>query len=369
MKDDKIKILHIGFGIVYGGIEIFILNYFSNIDCSKYELHYAGHNLYQKPELAERFEALGFTLHDIPAKHEHPIRGVNALSKLIKAVKPDIIHCHLGANSFASLLIAKMHGAKHRIIHIHEERHNETFKKRLKINLARMVYTDGLACSDGAGKYMFGNKTQFKIFNNAINSSIFRFSETCRNKIRKSLGINNDIILYGHVGRLAPEKNHSFLLETFKIIHDENPKTKLLLIGDGRIKQQVIEKINSLKLQKSVILLPANKNIQEYYQAMDIFLFPSAFEGFGMALVEAQASGLPCIASSKVPSTTNVSNHVQYLDLELSPKEWAKVILNIQPNQKREQAFKQIESSEYDIKRAANKLVKIYDNILNGSVK
>ena len=160
-------------------------------------------------------------------------------------------------------------------------------------------------------------------------------------------------MVYGHIGRFNIQKNHMFLLDVFNEIYKKNRNSVLLLIGDGELKNDILNKINTLKLNDSVFLLGLQDNVSNYLMAMDKFIFPSLFEGMPNVIIEAQASGLPCYISNTITKEANITGLVKYIGLNDSSKEWASIILKDKINL-REDYRKEFIDNNYDIERIVN---------------
>ena len=158
------------------------------------------------------------------------------------------------------------------------------------------------------------------ILPNAIEPERFKFSEVFRKEIRKRYGINDDDFVIGHVGRFYPQKNHDFLIDIFHEIRKQQPNAKLLLLGDGPLQDKIRQKINSLGITGSVIFAGLQKDPSPFYSAMDVFAFPSLWEGLGIVLLEAQYNGLPCVVSEAVPKEVTISNLLTYSSFDVD--EW-----------------------------------------------
>ena len=190
------------------------------------------------------------------------------------------------------------------------------------------------ACSKKAGIWLYGkravNSGNFYIIQNGIDLSRFAFDPQKRRKMRQSLGIEESTIVLGHVGRLTVPKNHKFLLELFAQYHKCNPDSFLLLVGDGELLETIKQQCGQLKIDNSVKMVGGRTNTEDYYQAMDVFLFPSLWEGLGIVVVEAQANGLPCLVSDNVPKDALVTNLAKALSLN-KPGDWLKELENLHP--------------------------------------
>ena len=191
---------------------------------------------------------------------------------------------------------------------------------------------------------------------NGLDYSLFEFDEIKREKIRKELGLENKHII-GHVGRFNQQKNHKFLIDIFNEIHKKDNNAHLLLIGKGELENEIRDKIERLELDKFVTIIAPVANINEYYMAMDVFVFPSFFEGMPNVIIEAQATGLPCYVSNTITKEANITGIVKYIELEETSKKWANLILKNR-NVNRNKYEKIFIKKEYMIGQVARKFVK-----------
>ncbi|MBO7303606.1 MAG: glycosyltransferase [Clostridia bacterium] len=263
--------------------------------------------------------------------------------------------------------IAKREGVAVRVVHNHGTGLRGGLGGWLKTALSRLgvrlwIKSASLlvACSDAAGRYLYKNRP-YEVISNGIDAGRFAFSETERQRIRDELGIT-DKVVFGHVGRFSEEKNHIFLLYTFAKIKELLPESKLLLLGDGELIGEIRERARELKIQDDVIFLGATARPEGYLSAMDVFLLPSYFEGFGIAALEAQASGLPTLLSTGVSTEVKISEHTEYLPLD-SASDWAKravTLSDLDPD--RRVAFKSVLSHRFDVTETARAVQRLYDN-------
>ena len=188
--------------------------------------------------------------------------------------------------------------------------------------------TDYWACSMEAAEFLFGKDVgkskQLKIIKNGIDTQKFRFNGNVRQKIREQLGISNRIVI-GHIGRISYQKNQSFLLEVFRQVVKNRPEMVLLLIGDGDT-TMLQRRAAELEIEHSVVFLEATNQVAQLLSAMDVFVFPSIFEGFGIVAIEAQCAGLPTICSSQVPSDVDITPLCQHLMLNDDISVWVSAI-------------------------------------------
>lgn len=363
---EQVRILHIVPNMQSGGLETFIMNLYRNIDRTKIQfdflVHYKERKFYD-----DEIEKLGGKIYRFSLRNDNNIfKYVKELDKFFKEHKEyKILHCHMASIGFLAFFIARRNGVKVRISHSHNSATDKTIKGRIKRILMlpyKYVTTLNFACSTLAGKYLYGKK-EFEVIPNAIEVDRFKFNEKSRWEIRDNLSITEDIFLIGHIGRFNIQKNHDFLINIFNEYHRKNKKSKLLLIGDGELKDKIIQKVNDLQLSDDVIFTGNVKNVNDYYNAMDVFVLPSLFEGLPVVGVEAQANGLPFIVSDKVSNELNLSEKVNYLELDI-PK-WVKKLEEINHScVDRLCNFEKLSQSEYNAKKQAECLQIKYTKLM-----
>lgn len=364
MKKAPIRIAQIVGKWVGGGVESVIMNYYRNIDRSKIQFDFFCDNDSTNIPYKE-IESMGGKVILIPP-YQHQYKYQKELQKILKQNHYKIIHSHINTMSVFPLYAAKKARIPIRISHSHSTSNKLEWKKNLLKNILRpfskLYATDYFCCSELAGKYLFGTKAynQGKVFllNNAIDLDKYKYNEKERIEERKKLNIDDDTIVIGHIGRFVKQKNHDFLIEIFKKINELNNNTLLILVGQGPLEQKIKEKVKELNLDNKVIFLGQLQETSQIYQAFDIFLLPSLYEGLGMVLIEAQAAGLPCIASKEVPLPAKVTNNLHFIDLN-NPNEWINYIENIKLKS-RKNHLAEIRNCGYDIKIEAKNLEKKY---------
>ena len=280
----------------------------------------------------------------------------------------DYIHFHLMEFScFERIVLAKKYTNAKIILHSHIADHKlSNMKTKILDFLGKKIVLRGkddylkAACSVDAGKYMFKQfkLNDFVVLNNGIDVQEFIFSSEKREVIRNQLKLEDNFII-GHIGRMVEQKNHMFLLDVFKKIFEYNSKSKLLLIGNGDLKKDIINKAKNLNMLDNIIFIDNTNDIQGYLSAMDVFVFPSLFEGLGIVLIEAQSSGLNCFVTDSLPVEVNVTDNLHRLSLNQRIDEWAEEILKIcNGNTDRKKVNEIVANSNFDVK----KTVKIIEN-------
>lgn len=365
MNKGPIRVAHIVGKMVGGGVEAFIMNYYRNIDRTKIQFDFiidSDSTVVPKEEI----EKLGGRIIFIPP-YQKIIKYIISLYKILKQNKYEIVHSHINTLSVIPLFVANLNRIPIRIAHSHATTNKKEWKRNLIKSFLRpfskVFATDYFSCSEYAGRWLFGNRAYENgdviVLNNAIDVDKFKFNIKTREKIRKKLGIADDEFVVGHVGRFVKTKNHEFLLRlTKKMIDDGDTKIKLLLIGDGPLLEKIHNEIKELKIETNVLSVGIKENVQDYLQAMDVFVLPSLYEGFGMSLLEAQVSGLFCVASNYVTQEVNVLNMVEFISLD-DIDMWKKKIESYR-NDKESRFVNLDKINNFDIIKEAPKLEKIY---------
>lgn len=365
-KVSKIKILTITPGLnICGGIESYAMNYYTNIkDEVKMDFitHEINDNYYKKiiEENGDKvflFPKIGlFNIKQVSDKIDNFFKQNHDY---------DIVHCHMANAAFLYLKAAKKYGIKIRILHSHQNKAADTLSHAVRnfflIKLGKKYSNVNFACSELAGDYLFKNK-KYYVIKNAINSKRFKYNDTMRRKIRKELNLNNFFVI-GNVGRFCAQKNQLFLLDIFKYVRDKK-KVKLLLIGSGVLQDDIENKIRELDLQDDVIILPPQSAIEDYYQAMDMFVLPSLYEGLGIVNVEAQGTGLKTIVSNKIPKEAKICDLIEFVDLKANVSVWGETIIN-NMEYKRQNHAGDLKEKGYDIENESKKIVRLYRKIIN----
>lgn len=357
-----IRVLHVVTYMGRGGLETMLMNYYRHIDRSKVQFDLLVHRDFEA-DYDKEIISLGGKIYHISRLIPWSKEYKNRLKEFFKA-HPEykIVHVHQDCLSSVALRCAKECGIPVRIAHSHNSNQDKNWKYIFKLYYMKKIptyATDFFACGKMAGEWMF-NGNNFHIMNNAIDAKKYSYSEDVRLRKRKEFGICDELVL-GHVGRFFPQKNHKFLIEIFAEVLKYKPDAKLLLVGDGNGRKKLEMQICDLGIEDKVILTGVRSDVNEILQAMDIFVFPSLYEGLGIAAIEAQAAGIPCILSDKVPAECKLTENVEFLELDSSPDNWAQHILKHQFDRKTDQSLT-ICKSGYDIRENATWLENYYLN-------
>ena len=367
------------------GAETMMMNYLRNINREKIHMDFLI-NREQKADYEDEIEKLGGRIYHMcpiyPGKfHRYKKEFRNFLEE-----HPgyDVIHSNLEERSYFAFKIAKKMGIPVRVAHAHSAPCGRNMKMIMRLYFRRKLQkycTHKVACGEKAAKWLFGSdadlvemesfvngenhsKNTVVLMKNAVDTDKFSYSTDVREKVRRKMKISRDTLVIGHVGRFTHDKNQSFLIDIFKAVHDRDKNTVLLLVGGGEaddtLKNQIRHKVKDLGLEDSVKFLGVREDVEKVVQAFDVFLLPSLFEGLPVTMVEAQAAGLPCVISDKVPIQCDITGNVKVVSLEDAPEKWAEVIDDVLKNFKKKDTYETIVNAGFDIKENAKWLKDFY---------
>ncbi|SDQ14109.1 glycosyltransferase family 1 protein [Carnobacterium viridans] len=365
---EPIRVLHVIDGMGSGGAEAFIMNLYRNIDRTKVQFDFLLRNAENMH--FDEIESLGGHIFMTASFPRHAWQNYKDTKAFFTEHNGyDIIHVHGNALLYMSgLLLAKKTGVPCRIMHSHNTQARKPIFRlihegnKLFINT---LATNQMACSTVAGKWMFYGK-DCKVVNNGIDVKEYLYNEIARNDIREEFQLDGKFVV-GHVGRFLNSKNHSFLLDIFVEIHKQNESAVLLLIGIGPLEEEIRNKVHQLGLEAAVIFSGMRRDVERMLQAMDIFLFPSLFEGLGIVAVEAQAAGLHAIVSEAVPKEAFLTELIESIPLSAPKEEWAKKALLYQQGYDRPNTFEELQNAGYNIESVAKEMEHFYISKVQGN--
>lgn len=369
--NEKIVIGQYVDGLGTGGIESFVTNIYRHIDRKQFHFDYIV-SYPQNSDLAREIKSLGGSISPILSNKLSKLTAFDKIkkailfAKLVRRRKYEILHINMSyPSTLLYCFIAKINGARHVIGHAHANQYGEissTYKIISK--LARSLFADScdlyLAPSKSAGEFVFGNR-DIEIIHNGIDVSRFKFSENERETFRKTLGIEPDTKLIGHVGRFSEVKNHMFIVDVYEEYRKYNKDSKLIFIGAGSLMEKVKAYVNERGLAGNVIFYGTTNHVEEAMSGMDLFIFPSKYEGLGIAAVEAQTSGMPVIMSDSIPDEAIITEYCYRVSLKKTAAEWAWIIENKMNSLARDNdGFNKVMMAGYDINDVTRKLEDIY---------
>lgn len=343
------KILVFGMTENPGGVESVIMNYYRHIDRNKIQFDFLC-NSYEKIAYEDEILALGGKTFHFPARSKDYFGYRRSLNEFFKNHAKEYHAIWVNVCSLANidyLVLAKKYGIPKRIIHSHNSQNMDgklrgILHQRNKKRIVRYA-TDFWACSEDAAKWFYEEPicSEAVLIHNAVDVEKFEFDSVARDKIRKQLGWEDCFIL-GNIGRLHFQKNQSFAIDVFAELLKQEPNARLVFVGQGEDKVKLEEKIAELGLQDKVCLAGRQSNIAEWLSAFDLFLFPSLFEGLSVVALEAQANGIPTVASKGViPEEVVLNDNFKLYDLADGAKAWSTYAADELETREREE-FKQI---------------------------
>ena len=362
-----IRILQVVGVLNIGGLESFIMNVYRQIDRSKIQFDFVKHTN-DSNFFDEEIKALGGRIYSCPK-----YKVVNGISYkkwwnsfLEKHPEYHIVHGHCDSTASIYLRIAKSHGLI-TIAHSHSTSSGGGLKGLIKDNMHKKIVSSSdylFACSELAGQWLFGKETKllpnYSIVRNGIDASRFVFSQSKYDAGRKELMIEKDAFVVGHIGRFCDVKNHQYLVDVFCEILKKRPNSKLVLVGEGPLYQNILSIVKLRKIEKHVLFAGIKKDTEKYYSVMDAFVFPSKYEGLPVSLIEAQTAGIRCYISDIISREVDFNNgRVVYLSINEAAEKWANVICSNENN--RIVADELCIKSGYDIRQVADFLQNFYE--------
>lgn len=357
-----IRVLQVVTHMERGGLESMLMNYYRHIDRERVQFDFLVHRQ-ERAAFDDEIESLGGKLYRLPRLVPWSEGYLAALNHFFdEHPEYKIVHVHQDCLSSVILRAAAQHNIPVRIAHSHNANQDRNLKYPIKLWCRRSIpkYTTNLfACGKDAGDWMFGG-APYQIINNAIDATAYSFNPKKRIEMRHQLGLADKLII-GHVGRFNPQKNHLFLLDIFAALLKKEPNAVLLLVGGGEDMLKIQAKAHALGIAEHVRFLGVRSDVADLMQAMDVFVFPSLYEGLGIVLIEAQAAGLPCVVSDTIPREAYLTDLVTAERLSSSTETWADNILE-KRNFPRTDRRAEIAAHGFDITTEAVKLQEFYIN-------
>lgn len=371
-----IKVLIMDTVMDRGGAETMTMNYMRNIDRSKIQFDFLVHRDY-KAAYEDEINELGGKIYRIcPIYPQNFIKYTREIKKFFDE-HPEymIVHCNMMELGYFAYKEAAKHNVPVIICHSHSTHTSDRMSSKYLVRLyfrARIkpYITHRFSCGEDAGKWLYGNNSEFTIMHNAIDPDLYVYNAQTDKEVREKFNIKDEFVI-GHVGRFFPPKNHPFIIDIFYEIHKKDSNAILMLVGggetDNRLLNETKAKVRSLGLEEYVIFTGVREDVNRLMQAFDVFILPSLHEGLPVTMIEAQAAGLKCVISDAVPDECDITHNVEKISLNKSPEYWADRILSYKGTYKKKNMSQQIAINGYDIKANAKWLEEYYINALRGT--
>lgn len=352
--------------VPYGGLASVMMNLYRAIDKTRFHIDFASTNEELESKLASELEMNGSKYYGLGNRKKRLFTYSRKLNDVLKAGNYDVIHVNSNSATAAlELWIAKKNGIQKRIVHNHTSICDHKLLNHLMRPFFDLFYTDAIACSNKAGEWLF-EKNHFYVLNNGIDAEHYRYDERKRKEIRNKYAIKDNTVVIGHLGKIYKPKNHLYLVDVFDEYHKKNPDSCLLLVGDGEMRGIIEERVSQRGLDKEVIFAGMQRKTDAYLAAMDMFVFPSLWEGMPLSVIEAQASGLFCLISNTIDAGTMVTNNVRALDLLDGAERWSQRLYDFGKDKVESrviislEAISRIKENGYDSEANAKELEHIY---------
>ena len=360
-----IRVAYVTKNLAANGITNVVMNYGIHLDQSRFELTvFSGapvEHIY-----ANRLKEENIRVIELAEKRANPVAYYTALWKELRKGF-DIVHIHGNSATITiELLVSMLAGVRIRIAHGHNVTCDHRILHRVLQPVMKRGYSHGFACSDAAGKWLFGNGS-YEVLPNAFETAKFRFDPEPRKRIRKALGLSDQFVM-GNVARFNAQKNHGFLLSIFEKVAKQRQDAVLLLVGNGPKLEEIQKRIANHPYRERIIYYGITEKVEELYDAMVVFVLPTQYEGLGIVFIEAQISGLPVVTSNRVPQEVDVAGRTVMLSLDADPAVWCDAILGSTQIDRME-FYKEHrnEISAYDISQSIRKLERTYEALIENA--
>jgi glycosyltransferase involved in cell wall biosynthesis len=359
-----LRVLHCVGSLGCGGIQKTLVDIYRYADKNKIQFDFLvegeKEGIYEKEVLS-----LGGRIYRVTPRRKSVIKHRKDLYRFFREHKEySIVHVHVSSlSNIQVLIVATKNNIRTRIIHgrnsagpagiLHYCLH---YINRLRFN---QYVTHRFAVSDLAGQWVFGKNAEYKVLRNTLDCERYRYNPKTRQRIRDEMGLSDKFVI-GHIGRFHRQKNHIFLLQVFAEVYKADRDARLLLLGDGELREVIIGEAEKLGINEAILMLGVRFDVPDLLQAMDMFLFPSLFEGFGNVLAEAQAAGLRCIASDVMPKLTKITDLINYISLDEPPARWAQEVLQYRNGYDRRDTMQEMIDAGFDNKGNIEWLIDFY---------
>ena len=372
----KAKILYLIYSLNAGGIESLCMNILDNIDLTRFQIDFAV----VKEKNTEQFydakvKSYGmkiFAVGDLRHGTAHKYLSTRKdIYNLIKKEKYDVVHIHCGHwDKFPDAISAKLCGVNKIIIHSHNgQLTRDTKLYRIRCMLQKVIKqfypfiaTDFFSCSDLASQWAFPSRVikagKVVYIKNGIDLNRFKYSDELRTKYRHKFDFKDEFVV-GHIGRMSEQKNHEFLIDIFNEIVKKKSNSKLLLVGKGELENQIKSKVSRLNLLDKVVFLGTTSEIPGVLAAIDVFVFPSRFEGLPVVGIAAQAMGVPIFASDRISDNVKITDTWHTISLDETLEKWSNEIIE-KSTGSRKDTHEKIRNAKFDIQNTIKEVCEVY---------
>lgn len=359
---DKVKILQIGMTPNKGGVENYVMNLYRKMNREDVQFDFIDWYGNENIAYSSEINALGGKIFKIDSRRKSPISNSKQLRNIIKSNNYQYVYYNMNSLSNINGMKTVIKSSKTKLI-VHSHTDNITHEKhitKLLHSIHKNIMKNEIirfACSENAGNWMFGS-SEFRVIPNAIDTTNFKFDEEKRRIYKEKFGLVSKRV-YGSVARLVHEKNPEHLINVFSEIHKRENNSALVIVGDGVLKSNLVEKVKKMGLEQEVLFLGMRDDISDLMQMMDTMIAPSIFEGFGISVLEAQSMGLRCYVSDVFNDEVLQTPLIQKISLDKTAKEWAIEIIKDQNSHEllsRTSYSENIKKNGYDINQIASEL-------------
>ena len=347
-----------------GGAETFLMKVYRKLDKERYQMDFAVTSTgYYDDEIIK----MGGKIFFITPKSKGLIKNFVSIKNIVNNNNYNyVLRTSQQSLSALELFAAQLGGAKVRVFRSSNSNTTSASKKEMLVHkifsfMPLKFSNIRLAPSTEAAEFMFGKNCiengKATLMHNAIDLSLFKFDENLRNKHRKEFNIEKDFVI-GHVGRFSNQKNHVFLLKVFNELLKLEKNCKLVLVGKGELQNDIIDQIKKFNIEDKVIFAGVRSDVNELLSVFDVFVFPSFYEGMPNTVIEAQATGLPCIISDTITKEVQITDLVTFKSIKEDAKQWALEILSKKGKERKNVSNIYLEKG-YDIEATVNQFKKI----------
>lgn len=342
------------------GMSTVVMNYYEYMDRSNLSFDFIV-NDYMDEDYKNYISRHGDNVYLFKNRKKNPMQYILQIKNIIKRNDYDVIHIHGNSSTVCAEIFAiKTSNIRAKVIlHAHGVRTDHPFIHKIFLKYINRNIDVALAASEKAGEFLFKDFNEFTVIPNGIDVNKFKFNSEDRKRIRNKYSFNEKDKVLLHVGAFNGAKNQSFLIEMFNELLKIDNSYRLILIGDGELKNKKVSQVKKLNLDKRIKFLGEISDISPYYSASDVFLFPSNYEAFGIVALEAQANGLPCLVSDRLPTVVKLTNNLQFLKIgENQINTWIEFILKSKRDDNVD--YKAWSENGYEISTVAEKIRRIY---------